>query len=380
MTKVTVVSTLALESDSKEWLLVVGCWLLACQQTTNNNQQITIDRQLMTSYTLGDIFERSGVGLHSGILTKVRVLPAAAGEGRYFVRVDLPSAPIVPARVEAVQETILSTELGTPLKDEPNAIAPASFRSDARVRTVEHLLAALTCSGVDDARIEIDGPEVPLLDGSAQVWVEAIHQVGIVVQGDGEEDTGRSRRGDAGKEDGALTQGREDDFNVSTILCASPRLPLPASSFVLKEPIWVYQGDAFVAALPSPTTRFTYGIDFDLAAIGNQWHSWTPEKESFAQEIAPARTFGLAHQIEALRDRGLIKGGSLENALVCDESGWLNPPLRFSNEPVRHKLLDLVGDLSLLGTYPVAHFLAYKASHHLHIQLAKKLVQHMVEG
>jgi UDP-3-O-[3-hydroxymyristoyl] N-acetylglucosamine deacetylase len=142
----------------------------------------------------------------------------------------------------------------------------------------------------------------------------------------------------------------------------------------------VYQGDAFVAALPSPTIRFTYGIDFELPAIGNQWHSWTPEQESFAEEIAPARTFGLAHQIEALRDRGLIKGGSLENALVCDRSGWLNPPLRFPNEPARHKLLDLVGDLSLLGTYPVAHFLAYKASHNLHIQLAKKLVQQLLEG
>jgi UDP-3-O-[3-hydroxymyristoyl] N-acetylglucosamine deacetylase len=94
---------------------------------------------------------------------------------------------------------------------------------------------------------------------------------------------------------------------------------------------------------------------------------------TFATEIAPARTFGLAHQIEALRDRGLIKGGSLENALVCGAEGWLNPPLRFLNEPVRHKLLDLIGDLSLLGTIPVAHFLAYKASHQLHTQLARSL-------
>jgi UDP-3-O-[3-hydroxymyristoyl] N-acetylglucosamine deacetylase len=141
----------------------------------------------------------------------------------------------------------------------------------------------------------------------------------------------------------------------------------------------VYQGDAFVAALPAPTTRFTYGIDFDLPAIGNQWHSWTPGQESFADAIAPARTFGLAHQIDQLRQAGLIKGGSLENALVCGDQGWLNPPLRFSNEPVRHKLLDLVGDLSLLGNFPVAHFLAYKASHNLHIQLAKELAQQIRE-
>lgn len=368
----------------------------------------------MTNYTLGGNFERSGVGLHSGILTTVRVLPAAVGEGRYFVRVDLPGMPVVPARVEAVRDTVLSTELGTLLKDDSNAsytslltppadvpnvaLSEASRRvyadagssrslgvtrsqtqehfvsaatspsQDASVRTVEHLLAALAGSGVDNARIEIDGPEVPLLDGSARVWVEAIREVGVV------------RQGDAGNEDSTLTQGREDALNFSTHTGVSLYLPLPVSSFVLQEPIWVYQGDAFVAALPSPKLRFTYGIDFELPAIGNQWHSWTPEQGNFAEEIAPARTFGLAHQVEALRDRGLIKGGSLENALVCDRSGWLNPPLRFSNEPVRHKLLDLVGDLSLLGTYPVAHFLAYKASHNLHIQLAKKLVQQLVEG
>ena len=101
--------------------------------------------------------------------------------------------------------------------------------------------------------------------------------------------------------------------------------------------------------------------------------SWNPKKEPFQDLIAPARTFGFADQIEQLKASGLIKGGSLDNALVCDRSGWLNPPLRFENEPVRHKLLDLIGDLSLLGTIPQAHFLAYKASHKLHVQLAQAL-------
>jgi UDP-3-O-[3-hydroxymyristoyl] N-acetylglucosamine deacetylase len=223
---------------------------------------------------------------------------------------------------------------------------------------VEHLLAALACSGVDDARIEIDGPEVPLLDGSARLWVEAIREVGVVAQADGEQ--GRGGEGES-------------------LSLHSPPHSLTLSPFVLEKPVSVYQGDAFVAALPAPTTRFTYGIDFDLPAIGNQWHSWTPGQESFADAIAPARTFGLAHQIDQLRQAGLIKGGSLENALVCGDQGWLNPPLRFSNEPVRHKLLDLVGDLSLLGNFPVAHFLAYKASHNLHIQLAKELAQQILE-
>lgn len=279
-------------------------------------------------HTVANAFTQSGIGLHTGYNAQVRVLPAAAGSGRYFVRVDLPEKPIIPARVEAVSQTVLSTQLGLGL---------------GFVRTVEHLLAALAGMGVDNARIEIDGPEVPLLDGSAQVWVEAIAQVGLVSQ-------------------------------------SVPRV-VPQ----LSEPIWVYQGDAFVAALPAQETRFTYGIDFDLPAIGNQWHSFTPLFQpqgedvkpscTFQKEIAPARTFGLAHQIDQLRQRGLIKGGTLDNALVCGPEGWLNPPLRFANEPARHKILDLVGDLSLLGTFPTAHFFAYKASHNLHIQLAQLLEQ-----
>ncbi|HEY9805992.1 MAG TPA: UDP-3-O-acyl-N-acetylglucosamine deacetylase, partial [Candidatus Obscuribacterales bacterium] len=185
------------------------------------------------------------------------------------------------------------------------------------------------------ARIELDGPEVPLLDGSAQDWAVAIAEAGVVVQS------------------------------------------APRQTYILTEPIWIYQGDAFVAALPAPELRFTYGIDFDLPAIGNQWHSWSPTQENFAEAIAPARTFGLAHQIDQLRANGLIKGGNLENALVCGAEGWLNPPLRFSNEPVRHKLLDLVGDLSLLNLFPQAHVLAYKASHHLHTQLTQLIAQRM---
>jgi UDP-3-O-[3-hydroxymyristoyl] N-acetylglucosamine deacetylase len=285
------------------------------QRTKNNMQQHTLVAQI----------NQTGVGLHSGVTTQVRVKPAEAGSGRYFVRVDLPDTPIIRAQVAAVNQTVLSTQLG---------------KGEASVRTVEHLLAALAAMKVDNARIEIDGPEVPLLDGSAKVWTEAIAQVGLVSQ--------------------TLTEEK-----------------VPP---VIDQPIWVRQGDAFVCAIPAPETRFTYGIDFDFPAIGNQWHSWllTANKrnpnDSFALEIAPARTFGLLHQIEHLQQSGLIKGGSLDNALVCGPDGWLNPPLRFANEPVRHKILDLVGDLSLLGIFPCAHFLAYKASHNLHIQLAQRIL------
>ncbi|WP_443029240.1 UDP-3-O-acyl-N-acetylglucosamine deacetylase [Spirulina sp. CS-785/01] len=268
--------------------------------------------------TLAGELVRTGVGLHSGQTTQVRVFPAEAREGRYFVRVDLPGQPRIPASLDAVHPTQLCTELQ---------------QDEASVRTVEHLLAALSGCGVINARIEVDGGELPLLDGSAKEWVDAIAQVGLK---------------------------------------PLKNAPLP-STIEVTEPYTVQAGDAFVVAMPSPEPRFTYGIDFPYAPIGQQWYSWNPQQEAFAEAVAPARTFGFVDQVEQLRQAGLIQGGSLDNALVCDQDRWLNPPLRFANEPARHKLLDLVGDLSLLGQLPQAHILAYKASHKLHIQLAQRL-------
>ena len=267
-------------------------------------------------HTIADSIQQSGVGLHSGQATTVTLLPAPESAGRYFVRTDLPHQPTIPARVASVHSTQLSTEL---------------VCDGGSVRTVEHLLAALAGLGIDNVRIEIDGPEVPLLDGSAWNWVWAIASVGVVPQA------------------------------------------VARSSIDLDEPVWIRDGEAFVVAMPADQPRLTYGIDFDLAAIGHQFFSWSPYRTAFHDAIAPARTFGLAHQIEQLQQAGLIKGGSLENALVCGSDGWLNPPLRFSDEPVRHKLLDLVGDLSLLGCWPNAHVTAYKASHRLHTQFAQRL-------
>ena len=267
---------------------------------------------------LKQTFELSGIGLHSGETTTVKVIPGKVGQGRHFVRIDLENRPIIPASITAVNQTTLSTELAV---------------GEAKVRTVEHLLAALAASGIDDARIEINGTEVPLLDGSAKLWTEAIVRSGI----------------------------EESSQKPQNFPCLNDT------------PVWIQENDSFVAAIPATETRFTYGIDFPYKAIANQWHSWHPTTEDFATEIAPARTFGFAEQIEQLRQAGLIKGGNLDNALVCSETGWLNPPLRFTNEPARHKLLDLVGDMSLLGSFPALHFLAYKASHKLHIQLARKL-------
>ncbi len=271
--------------------------------------------------TVSNICEVQGIGLHSGVTTTVKIVPTDPGKGRYFLRVDLPDTPKIPAHIANVSQTNLSTELSA---------------NGASIRTVEHLLAALAALGIEDAQIEVDGAELPLLDGSASGWTD--HLIA---------DAARAR--------------------------IQPITVDLATSGVLTAPVWIRQDDAFVAALPSSVLRFTYGIDFEVAPIGNQWHSWQPGRDDFITEIAPARTFGLAHQIEQLRAAGLIKGGSLDNALVCDRQQWLNPPLRFPNEPSRHKILDLVGDLSLLGKFPQAHFLAYKASHQLHVRLAQRL-------
>lgn len=296
---------------------------LDCDRSTQASWGVTTGQT-----TVATVVERQGIGLHSGVATTVTLRPAPPNQGRFFVRTDLPGQPSVAANLAAVNPTMLSTELR---------------QGEASVRTVEHLLAALVGLGVDNVRIDITGPEVPLLDGSALGWVEAIRQA-----------------------------GRQE-------------LAAPRAVAHLEQPVTIHQGDAFVAAFPAPVARFTYGIDFEVAAIGNQWFSWSPSAapfgpEGFATAIAPARTFGLAHQIEQLRASGLIQGGSLDNALVCGEQGWLNPPLRFENEPARHKMLDLIGDLSLLGRLPTAHIVAYKASHRLHGELAAALVPALVYG
>ncbi|WP_404788261.1 UDP-3-O-acyl-N-acetylglucosamine deacetylase [Altericista sp. CCNU0014] len=272
---------------------------------------------LSHQHTLNAPICLSGIGLHTGQTVEVTLHPAPIDAGRYFVRTDLSSGPIViPACIDALHQTVLSTEL---------------IAQGATVRTVEHLLAALAGLGIDNVRIEVCGPEIPLLDGSAREWVQAIFATGWTSQAE---------------------------------LRNSP---------IVGCPIAVQKGDAFVMAVPAEETRLTYGIDFPHPAIGRQWCS--VRGAEFATEIAPARTFGFAEEVDKLRARGLIKGGSLENALVCGTEGWLNPPLRYPDEPVRHKLLDLVGDLSLMGTLPKAHILAYKASHALHTQFVRRLVQ-----
>jgi len=258
-------------------------------------------------------FQLSGIGLHSGKVSTAKLFPGEEEKGRYFVRTDLPDRPSIPANIDSISTTMLSTELAV---------------GEATVRTVEHLLATLCACGIDDVRIEIDGAEVPLLDGSGKLWCDRLF---------------------------------------------TPESTFSKSNYTINEPLWIRKEDAFVAALPSEKMLFSYGVDYPYPVIENQWFTWYTDRESFARAIAPARTFGFADQIEYLQSNGLIKGGNLSNALVCSKDGWVNPPLRFENEPVRHKILDLIGDLSLLGKIPTAHYVAYKASHQLHTALARKI-------
>ena len=266
------------------------------------------------AWTLVASVERDGVGLHSGLPCRVRLAPSER-EGYWVGWLEDPSQPLWRLDPSQVAETRLCTALQL---------------GSRRLATVEHMLAALAGTGVSQAEIWVEGPEIPLLDGSALPWVEAIAEAGLTPVGER----------------------------------WAPSLPA--------EPLTLHQGLSFITALPAEGPRLAAAVEFPQAAIGRQVFSLDLSPERFVAEIAPARTFGFREQVEQLRAAGLIRGGALENALVCDGERWLNPPLRFADEPVRHKLLDLIGDLALVGL-PQAQVFAYRGSHGLHTALAAAL-------
>ena len=266
------------------------------------------------AWTLAQAVERSGVGLHSGATGRVR-LQASERSGYWVGRLDHPQQPLQRLAPCQVFDTQLCTCLAL---------------DSGRLATVEHLLAALAGVGVSQAEIWVSGEEIPLLDGSALPWVEAIAEAGLVAMG-----------------------------------------PRPCSA-PLTEAITLWRGSSFITALPAEQLSIGVAIEFQQPAIGRQLLSLQLTPELFVEQIAPARTFGFREQVEQLRAAGLIQGGALDNALVCDGDHWLNPPLRFADEPVRHKLLDLLGDLALAGL-PQAQVFAYRGSHGLHTALAAAL-------
>jgi len=257
-----------------------------------------------------------GVGLHCGEQINMRLVPAEGGTGIVFVRTDA-GGVAVPATLEFAGPSYYATVIG---------------RDGVSVSTIEHLMAALYALQVDDLRVELDGPEVPILDGSSRPFVDLVLNAGRV----------------------ELTEVRQ--------------------YITLVRPVVVTHEEKRIAAYPGREYRVTYAIEFDHPQLGYQELTaslWGDN--AFAEKLAPARTFTFERDVSRLRQSGLAKGGSLDNAVVLGDDGPLNPGLRFGDEFVRHKMLDLTGDLSLLGNPLRAHVVAFRAGHDLHARLARKI-------
>jgi UDP-3-O-[3-hydroxymyristoyl] N-acetylglucosamine deacetylase len=257
-----------------------------------------------------------GVGLHSGHPVRAFFRPAPAGHGIVFHRLDRPETAI-PARVASASTFDYATTLNV---------------GGVSVGTVEHVLSAAFGEGLDNCSIELDGPEVPILDGSALPFVRLFHAAGF------------------------------------------ERLDVPVATLSPSVPIRVSRDGRSVSFEPDgPGLTITYEIDFPHPVVGRQELTVAIRPEEYSARIAPARTFGFAKDVETLRSRGLARGGSLHNAVVLDDTGVLSGPLRFRDEFVRHKVLDLMGDLALLGVALDGHIRARRAGHALHIEFARAL-------
>lgn len=262
--------------------------------------------------------EINGIGLHSGAEVKLRLRPAEANTGIIFHRRDGDRTVAIKAAAENVVDTQLATVLG---------------RDGLTVSTVEHFLAALAACGIDNLHVDINGPEVPILDGSAAPFIRQLQKVGTV------------------------------------------NLDASRKFVAIRKPIELIEGEKRINIIPSRFFRITFDIAFEHKTIAVQQYSMKFSTESFTKEIAPARTFGFLHEVEYLKARGLARGGSLENAVVIDESGVMNPEgLRFQDEFVRHKILDACGDFSLLGHPMLGHIRAFKAGHDLNAKMVRKIL------
>lgn len=260
-----------------------------------------------------------GIGLHSGKKVSMKIKPAMPGTGILFLRKDVLSGQgMISARWYNVTETRLSTTLGN--------------EHGVTVATVEHLLAALRGCGIDNALIELDGPEVPIMDGSSDPFVTTIEQIGTVAQ------------------------------------------PQKRNVIWIQRPIEVREDDKYAILMPYNSSRITIEIDFPEAVIKSQTLSVELVNEAFRNDVARARTFGFSRQVDILKRQGLAKGGSLNNAVLIDGDRIVNEEgLRFTDEFVRHKILDCLGDLALAGVPIMGHLYAYKPGHSLNNLLMHKL-------
>lgn len=268
--------------------------------------------------TIRKTVEVEGVGIHSGEKTKLRFKPAPANTGVYFIRADLPNKPFVKVSAMNVQAVSYQTSIGGP---------------EFSVSTIEHCVSALSALRIDNIYIELDGPEIPIVDGSAAAFMKA------------------------------LISGEMIELDEPRKYC------------YITEPIAFVEGDKSAYVLPYHGLRLTVGIDFPHPVIGAQTFDFEVNEQTFAREIANARTFGFLKDVEAMQAAGLAKGGSLDNCIVLDDEKVINPEgLRFANEFVRHKALDALGDLVTLEMPLMAHVVLHKAGHDIMNKLIKKIV------
>jgi len=258
-----------------------------------------------------------GIGLHSGNKVNLTLKPAPADYGIRFRRTDLGDLE-VPATVHHLAGIQLATGLS---------------RDEVSVETVEHLLAALVSMGVDNVVVELNSPEVPIMDGSAAPFIYLINEAGV------------------------------------------KRLQTPRKYLKIVRPIAMSRGDKRIALFPSDHFKVTYSISYDHPLLRHQARTLRITEDSFVEQVAPARTFTFLKAVEMLRQSGLALGGSLENAVVLGETGVLNNALRFEDEFVRHKILDAIGDLALVGYPVIGHLVAHRAGHALHTEFAAKILE-----
>ncbi len=261
--------------------------------------------------------ECAGIGLHSGAPVRLKILPAAAGSGIVFHRVDLDGF-----EVEAISRNVARVSYATSL-----------MKKGVLISTTEHLLSAFIGTGIDNAIVELDNLELPILDGSAQPFVELIQQVGIRKQ----------RR--------------------------------PRTYLRIRHALEMREGNKFIAVYPADTYSVSYTINFPHPLIGKETLSVELANGNYFREIAAARTFGSRQDEKTLRNMGLIRGASRDNCVVLTKDGIENPPLRFADEFVRHKVLDLIGDLALLGKQILGNVVADRAGHAMHTALVSRLLR-----
>jgi UDP-3-O-[3-hydroxymyristoyl] N-acetylglucosamine deacetylase len=270
--------------------------------------------------TLKEPIAVSGVGIFTGQKVSVRICPAPVNTGIVFKRVDIEGSPEIPALLNFVQESLRCTRLGI---------------GKVGIFMVEHLLSALYAYGVDNGYIEVNGPEIPGCDGSAKVFVDLMDKVGLEIQDN------------------------------------------PCKFFSLDRPVFWSRDFIHLVALPSSEFRLSYTLHYPQSSlIGSQYYSCFLNKDLYREEIASCRTFSLYEEIAPLIEKGLILGGGLDNALVIRENQVMNPEgARFPDEMVRHKILDLIGDLSLIGFRLRAHIIAICSGHFSNVAFAKVLLE-----